>query len=161
MIPGRDPRDRIADALAEMAGAVLDVALMGSTHWANLSDTLRQLRLTAGDIGEIRRLLMALTQQEQAAVNDLSRAIGTLATTLGQVQDAAAVQIAGLRSQLDAAQADDQMDADTIASLRASLDQMEADVVGALSPLTEQVQAINDGLATAPADGGSAITPTA
>jgi hexokinase len=161
VIPGHDPRERIADGLAAIAGAVMDVALMGSTNWASLSDTLRQLRLAAGDIGEIRRLLMALTQQEQQAVNDLSRAIGTLASTLGQVQDAATVQIAGLRSQLDAAQADDQMDADTIASLRASLDQMEADVVGALSPLTARVQEINDGLATAPADGGSAITPTA
>jgi hypothetical protein len=91
----------------------------------------------------------------------LSRSIESLAGTLGQVQNAAVSQIAALRSQLDAAQSNDQVDRDTIASLRATVDQMEGDVVGALSPLTQRVQAINDGLSTPPSDGGSAVTPTA
>lgn len=161
MIPGHDPRDRIADGLAQIAGAVLDAALMRSTNWAGVYDILRRLTQSAAEISDIRRMVMALTQQEQQAVNDLSQAIESLSATLGQVQNAAVSQISALRSQLDAAQANDQLDADTIASLRATVDQMEGDVVGALSPLTARVQDITDGLATAPADGGSAITPTA
>jgi methyl-accepting chemotaxis protein len=161
VIPGHDPRDRIADGLAQIAGAVLDAALMRSTNWAGVFDILRRLSQSAAEISDIRRMVMALTEQEQAAINDLSRSIESLAGTLGQVQNAAVSQIAALRSQLDAAQSNDQMDRDTIASLRATVDQMEGDVVGALSPLTQRVQAINDGLSTPPADGGSAVTPTA
>jgi len=94
----------------------------------------------------MERLIMALTTNEQKAVNDLSAAISTLATDLGSIQgnaSAAAAQIAALIAQ-------GSLDAATIASLTAIQTSMETDVVGALAPLTSQVTAMHDGLTSPP-----------
>lgn len=103
---------------------------------------------------------MTLTTNEQAAVNDLSAAVETLATDLGQVQSAAVTTIADLRAQVSTLTATGAVSTSTIAALNATIDGMEADVVGALAPLTSRVNSIDSGLKTPPAQGGSPLTPT-
>jgi hypothetical protein len=94
----------------------------------------------------MERLIMALTANEQAAVNDLSTAINTIATDLGGILTAGAAATA----QIAALIAQGSLDAAAIASLTAIQTSMETDVVGALAPLTTQVVAMHAGL-TSPA----------
>lgn len=94
----------------------------------------------------IRRLILALTQNEQQAVNDLSSAVETLASDLGDVLSAAQAAVVDLNAQIAALSANDAADAAQIAALQAVVTDMETDVIGALTPVTERVNAIDTGL---------------
>lgn len=94
----------------------------------------------------IRRLILALTQNEQQAVNDLSSAVETLASDLGDVLAAAQAAVVDLNAQIATLSANDTADAAQIAALQAVVTDMEADVIGALTPVTDRVNAIDTGL---------------
>jgi hypothetical protein len=112
------------------------------------------------DAAEQRRLLMALTQNEQAAVNELSSALGTLASDLDAMLAAAQQVRVDMQTQIDGLQSGRAVDKATIAAMQAASDQLESDVIGALTPMTQQVQELDSGLKTPPAAGGTEITPS-
>jgi uncharacterized protein YpuA (DUF1002 family) len=100
----------------------------------------------------IRRLILALTQNEQQAVNDLSAAVETLATDLSGVSDAAAAAQAKIQAFMD----QDVVDAADKAALQAIIDSMESDVVGALAPITSRLGDIDANFH----DSSTPLTPT-
>ncbi len=85
---------------------------------------------------------MALTANEQAAVNDLSSAVETLAKDLSTVLTAAQEAQAKIQAFMD----QDVVDAADKAALQAIIDGMETDVVGALSPITTRLVDIDAGM---------------
>src|SRR5207249_4604923 len=110
-----------------------------ATARLTLADIDRKLDRVLRDQHHLKEMILALTTVEQAAVNDLSAAVETLATDLGQAMTAAQQTAADLRTQVDALQAKGTVDAQTIAELRATVDTIDADVVGALSPITSRL----------------------
>jgi predicted nucleic acid-binding Zn-ribbon protein len=95
---------------------------------------------------EIRSLIMALTQNEQQAINQLSSAVETLASDLDSVLQAAQTTKDDLQNQIDALKSRGQVDATTIAALQNAADALEQDVVSALTPITQRVSDIDSGL---------------
>lgn len=150
--------DRPIELIGRGLAGLLSAALEATPAWAA---HVRQQTANHALLVHLKEDLMALTQKEQAAVNDLSAAVDTLATDLNQANEAARSVKADMQAQIDGLTAGQAVDAQTIAALQASVDQMETDVIGALSPLTARVSEIDQGLKTPPAQGGSPLTPGA
>jgi outer membrane murein-binding lipoprotein Lpp len=118
------------DQIGRGISALLGAALAATPQWAELhaATTLAERDHTL--LLEIRRLVMALTQNEQRAVNDLAETVVTLSGTTDT-----------LATDLGAAQT-----AAQIAAMQAAADTIENDVVGALSPLTASMTDVNSRL---------------
>jgi flagellar hook-basal body complex protein FliE len=144
----------MARAAALVFGQVLEV----TPSWAELVARIEANTTLLAEIGEI---LMALTQNEQQAVNELSSAINGLSSDLAGVLAAAQQARVDMQTQIDGLEAGKAVDKATIAAMQAAADAVESDVIGALTPLTQQVKGLDDGLKASPADGGSALTPEA
>lgn len=116
---------------------------MASITNRDLADLIRDLKHdTNHQFDHLRRQIMALTANEQAAVNDLSAAVETLATDLSTVLAAAQEAQAKIQAFMD----QDVVDAADKAALQAIIDGMETDVVGALSPITTRLVDIDAGM---------------
>lgn len=137
-------------AAAQLVGAAIDAI----PQWAVLTATLEALR---DDIATVKELVMALSANEQQAVNDLSSAVNTLSTDLAEIQASAEAAKAAMQTQIDQLTAQGQTDQATIQGLQAAADQIETDVVGALSPLTQRLTDMDANLKN-PA---TPLTPTA
>jgi chromosome segregation ATPase len=107
----------------------------------------------------IRELIVALTANEQQAVNDLSSAVETMATDLANVLSSAQAVQTTLQAQIDQLRANHSIDQAAIDGLQAQVNTMETEVVGALQPLTDRVNQIDSGLKS-PATPTSPLTAT-
>lgn len=144
----------IGRGLAGLGGAALEAALRASPLAQKALSTLTRLE---ADVTTIRRDLMALTQAQQAAINDLSANITTLSENLTSV-------LAGARQTRDelvAMTAEEGREEAERTRLQGLIDQMDTDVIAGLTPLTQQVAAMNQQLITPADQGGSALEPEA
>lgn len=141
----------VGDALSNVMKATLTVTFGRRPADDDKLDAILRV------VQELRRLLVTLTANEQRAVNDLSSAVETLATDLGQVETTTQQAMADLHSQIDALSQQHGVDAQTIATLQSAVDSAEQDIVGALSPITQRVSGIDQDLKS-PASPQSPLT---
>jgi chromosome segregation ATPase len=121
-------------------------------HRPRLKTEREFLQIIDGKLDRLLRMekiLMALTEQESAAITQLSTDIDTALAAATSHDAALQAVIDGLNDQITALQANDASDAAQIADLTASRDALQAaldshstDVVAALTGLDEHVTAV-------------------
>lgn len=146
--------DTVRSLLVRALGLAVGQVLDDTPRWAGL---LARIDENGAQLRAIGEALMALTQNEQKTVNDLSQAIATLSANLADVLAAGR----SVAAQLQAMTAEEMSEEQRRTTAEAALAQMEADVVDALTPMTAAVTAMNASLATPPDQGGGPLTPTA
>lgn len=148
-----DQRGGAFNLIGQGLAMLLGQAIGATPQWAALSITLDYLR---DDVQTVKELLVALTANQQAAVNELASGINTLSTRLVSVLDGAQAT----RDALAAMAAEEGREQAERERLEALVAQMDADVVDALTPLSAQVSQMNEGLQTPSSTGGGPLDTT-
>lgn len=136
-----------------LAGLV-SATLEASPAWASLRAQLHVHTTLLEQIGDV---LVALTQNQQRAVNELATALNTTSSNLQTVLSAAQA----VRNDLAAMTAEEGREEAERMRLEALLAQMDSEVVSALEPLTAQINQMNQTLQTPSEQGGGPLTPEA
>lgn len=120
-------------------------------------------RYLVGRLDSLEALIVALTQKQQQAVNDLASALNTLSVNLNQLLadlESRQADLTRTRDELAVMAAEEGREQAERERLQAIVDGMDTDLAAALKPLADQVAAMNDAMQASPEAGGNALMPT-
>lgn len=128
-----------------------------------LTDLGSVARYVIDRFDRLEALIVALTQKQQQAVNDLASALNTLSANLNDLLKDLETKQADLtktRDDLAAMAAEEGREQAERERLQAFVDGMDVDLAAALKPLADQVAALNQSMQDTPENGGNALMPT-
>lgn len=136
-----------------IAATILDNILDHSEQWEEAQLASDE---TLDSLDDIRSRVLALSEAQQATVNELATGITTLSGNLATVLAASKA----VSEQLAIVTSEEASEEQRRIAAEAALAQNQSDVIDALTPLTLQVNAMNSSLTTPSSAGGGALDPT-